>query len=134
MKVADSMTREVMTLAPEQSLRDAMMLIQRHRIRHIPIVVDGSVTGMITDRDIRKATPSIHSGATEEEYERVLSETPVSAVMTRDPATVTPQTSIKEVAGLMVQRKYGALPVVDEGRLVGIISQIDLLRVLETML
>lgn len=134
MNVSHIMTREVITLRPESSLRDAIAVIQKFRIRHIPVVEDGKLSGIVTDRDIKRATPSIHGGVTQEVYERVLNDTKLFQVMTRDPLTVSPDTSIKEVAKLLVEKKYGAVPVVADGRLVGIVSDIDLLRVLYEML
>lgn len=134
MKVSELMTREVITLRPESNLREAIAVIQKFRIRHIPVVDGGKLTGIVTDRDIKRATPSIHGGVTQDDYERVLDETKLFQVMTRDPMTVTPESSVKEVAKMLVEKKYGALPVISDGVLVGIISDIDLLRVLHDML
>ena len=134
MNVSEIMTREVITLRPQSNLREAISIIQKFRIRHIPVVEDGKIAGIVTDRDIKRATPSIHGGVTQDDYERVLDETKLFQVMTRDPATVSPDSSIKAVARMLVEKKYGALPVVSDGTLVGIISDIDLLRVLHDML
>ena len=134
MNISEIMTREVITLRPESNLREAIGIIQKFRIRHIPVVDEGKLAGIVTDRDIKRATPSIHGGVTQEDYERVLNETKLFQVMTRDPMTVSPASSVKDVAKLLVDKKYGALPVVYDGVLVGIISDIDLLRVLYDML
>jgi CBS domain-containing protein len=134
MNISEIMTREVITLRPESNLREAIGIIQKFRIRHIPVVDEGKLTGIVTDRDIKRATPSIHGGVTQEDYERVLNETKLFQVMTRDPMTVTPSSSVKDVAKMLVDKKYGALPVVSDGVLVGIISDIDLLRVLYDLL
>jgi acetoin utilization protein AcuB len=134
MNISEIMTREVITLRPESNLREAIAVIQKFRIRHIPVVEGGKLEGIVTDRDIKRATPSLHGGVTQEDYERVLNETRLFQVMTRDPLSVTPEASVKSVAKILVERKYGALPVVKDGVLVGIISDIDLLRVLHDML
>lgn len=134
MNVSEIMTREVITLRPESNLREAIGVIQKFRIRHIPVVADGKLAGIVTDRDIKRATPSIHGGVTQEDYERVLNDTKLFQVMTRDPMTVSPESSLKEVAKMLVEKKYGALPVVEDGALVGIVSDIDLLRILYDML
>ena len=134
MNISEIMTREVITLRPESNLREAIGIIQKFRIRHIPVVDEGKLAGIVTDRDIKRATPSIHGGVTQEDYERVLNETKLFQVMTRDPMTVSPASPVKDVAKLLVDKKYGALPVVSDGVLVGIISDIDLLRVLYDML
>ena len=126
--VEERMTREVVTLTENASLRDALALLQRHRIRHIPVVNGQILVGIITDRDIKRATPSLLSGASQEDYDRVLAGTHVVQVMTRDPFSVTPSTSLKDATKLLAERKYGALPVVEGGRLVGILTNTDLLR------
>lgn len=134
MNVSEIMTREVITLRPESNLREAIAVIQKFRIRHIPVVEDGKLVGIVTDRDIKRATPSLHGGVSQDEYERVLNETRLFQVMTRDPLGVTPDASVKSVAKILVEKKYGALPVVSDGVLVGIVSDIDLLRVFHDML
>jgi acetoin utilization protein AcuB len=134
MNVENVMTREVVTLEPENSLRDAVNEVQRNRIRHIPIVEGKRLVGMVTDRDIKRATPSVHGGATQDDFNRTLDELKLSQVMTRDPLYVRPSTSLKDALALLIDRRYGALPVVDGDELVGIISDIDLLRILHSML
>lgn len=122
------MTREVRTLKEDDALRDAIALMQRHRIRHIPVTEDDRIVGIVTDRDLKRATPSLLSGINQEKYDKVLVETRVGQVMTRNPYTVTPSMPLKDAAKIFVDRKFGALPVVEEGRLVGIITGIDMLR------
>jgi acetoin utilization protein AcuB len=134
MNVENVMTREVVTLEPENSLRDAVNEVQRNRIRHIPIVEGKRLVGMVTDRDIKRATPSVHGGATQDDFNRTLDDLKLSQVMTRDPLYVRPNTSLKDALALLIDRRYGALPVVDGDELVGIISDIDLLRILHSML
>jgi len=134
MKVSDCMTREVLTLGEEQSLREALSLQQRHKIRHIPVVADGRIVGILTDRDLKRASPSLLSGINQEQYDELLDTTRVGQVMTRNPHTVTPATALKDVAEILIDGKFGALPVIEGNRLVGIITDIDLLRALHEML
>ena len=134
MKVSDRMTREVVTLEQEQSLREALTLQQRHKIRHIPVVADGSVVGILTDRDLKRASPSLLSGIDQEQYDQLLDTTRVEQVMTRNPETVTPATPLKDVAKILIEGKFGALPVIEKKKLVGIITEIDLLRALHELL
>ena len=126
--VEERMTRQVVTLTEDASLREAVALLQRHRIRHIPVVHEARLVGIITDRDVKRATPSLLSGISQEEYVRVLVQTHVSQVMTRNPFSVTPSTSLKDATKLLAERKFGALPVVEGDRLVGILTNTDLLR------
>ena len=134
MKVEDIMTREVITLCEDDTLRDAINSVQRNHIRHIPIVDGKRLIGVVSDRDIKRATPSLYSGISQEKFNEMISELSLSRVMTRDPFSISSDTSIKEVVQLMISKKYGALPVVDSGELVGIVTGIDCLRVLERML
>jgi len=132
--VEQHMTRPVMTLAEEQSLRDAIALMQRHRIRHVPVVTSDRVVGILTDRDVKRATPSLLTGVSQEEFDRVLNETHVGQVMTRNPFTVTPSTSLRDAVKILLDRRFNAVPVVEAGRLVGILTATDLLRTLHEML
>ncbi len=134
MKVSDRMTRKVVTLKEEQSLREALTLQQLHRIRHIPVVADGRVVGILTDRDIKRASPSLLSGIDQKQYDELLETIRVGQIMTRNPHTVTPATPLKHVAEILIDRKFGALPVIENNLLVGIITEIDLLRALYEML
>jgi len=133
--ISEIMTRELVTLSPEQSLREAVELLLAHRIRHLPVVEEGSrLVGIVTDRDVKRATPSLLSGVGREEYERVLEETRVAQFMTREPMVISPGTPVKTVVKILVDTKVGALPVVNAGHLVGIVTEIDLLRVLNDLL
>jgi CBS domain-containing protein len=134
MKIAEVMTRSPVTLAPEQTLRDAVELLRSKHIRHLPVVEDSRLIGIVTDRDVKRATPSLLSGVDRDEYDRVLDETKIGQIMTREPMTVTPETGLKAAVKIFLERKVGALPVVSDSRLVGIITEIDLLRVFHGML
>ena len=134
MKVSDHMTREVMTLEEKQSLREALTLQQRHKIRHIPVVADGRVVGILTDRDLKRASPSLLSGIDQKKYDELLDTIPVGQIMTRDPQSVTGATPLREAAKILIDRKFGALPVIENDLLVGIITEMDLLRALYEML
>jgi CBS domain-containing protein len=132
--VEQHMTRPVVTLSEDQPLRDAIALMQRHRIRHVPVVSGDQVVGILTDRDVKRATPSPLGGVSQDVFDRVLNETPVGQVMTRHPFTVTPSTSLRDAVKILLDRRFNAVPVVEAGRLVGILTATDLLRTLHQML
>ena len=132
--VEEHMTRSVITLGDDQTLRDAIALMQRHRIRHLPVVAGDRLVGILTDRDVKRASPSLLTGVNQEEYDRVLTGTRVAQVMTRHPFSVTPSTSLKDAAKVLIDRKFSALPVIEKDRLVGILTITDLLRALHEML
>src|ERR1700674_2647259 len=117
MKIAEIMTRTVVTLTQEQTLRDAVELLRSKHIRHLPVVEDSKLIGIVTDRDVKRATPSLLSGVDRDEYDRVLDETKVTQLMTREPITVTPDTGLKAAVKIFIDRKVGAIPVVVDGRL-----------------
>jgi acetoin utilization protein AcuB len=134
MTTQDAMTRTVLTLSPNDTLRDAIVLLRSNRIRHLPVVNDSTLVGIVTDRDVKRATPSVLAGVAEDEYETALLNITVSQFMTRDPVTVSQQSGLKAAVSVLIDTKIGALPVVDDGRLVGILTESDILRIAHDLL
>ncbi len=130
MRVGDYMTKEPFTAAEDTNMKEAVELLRQHHIRHLPVVQGPKLVGIVTDRDIRKASPSLLSGVDMGEYEEVLASTPISRIMTREPFTLTPDTEMSQAVQLMVDKKIGAVPVVNGEALVGIFTEIDALKVL----
>jgi acetoin utilization protein AcuB len=127
--VAQRMARDPYTLKFGDTLRTAVELEMEKRIRHFPVVDEqGHLRGIVTDRDIKRALPSplLHLG--EDSREKLLDETPIERIMTKDPFTIAPATPLAEAARLMLDKKIGGLPVAEHGKLVGLITQGDLLR------
>ncbi len=100
--------------------------MQTNDLRHLPVVDDGDVVGVVTDRDLRLVTSWLHSGPFD-------ADAAVSEVMSRDPVTAAPRDPVEEAARLMRRRKIGCLPIIDEGKLVGIVTGTDLLDALMRM-
>lgn len=128
MLVRSRMTRDPFAVTPETSLADALRLTREHRIRHLPVLRDGIVAGIVSDRDIRLAMPS---PLTEADADRAdfLARTPVSAVMTAEVITVGPLEAVEDAAKLMHRHRVGSLPVTEpDGRLLGIVTETDILR------
>jgi acetoin utilization protein AcuB len=126
--VAEVMTPQVHTLPPEATLEDAILFERKHKVRHIPIVENGRLVGIVTDRDIKRATPSLVGGIDQDNYELMTRTTPVSRIMTRDPITGAPSTTLREALELFSARRVGCLPVLDLDMVVGIVTSTDLLR------
>ena len=124
--VQDSMTREVVTLAPETTAAEALKLCRERGIRHLPIVEGDELVGMVSDRDLRSATPALGDPARAAALDRIV----VSDVMARDVATARPDDPIEMAANAMRERGIGSLPVVEDGRLVGIITSSDVMDAL----
>lgn len=136
--VKDFMTREVFTLKRTDSLRAARSMMSLARIRHIPIVNDHRhFLGLITHRDLLAATISRFAEVDKSVQDEIDSGIPIHEIMRRDVTTVTPETSIRETAEMLLNHKYGCLPVVQDGILKGIITEADFLkltiRLLDTM-
>lgn len=128
-QLRDIMTADVHTLRAEQMLIEALEFLREHHVRHIPILDSaGALVGILTDRDIKRATPSALAPGQREVWERVVAETPLSKVMTREPTTGSPDSTLVEALQRFVDERIGCLPIVEGGRLVGIVTAQDLFR------
>jgi CBS domain-containing membrane protein len=128
MLVRDVMTRDPLTARTDTSVYDAMQTLESEQIRHLPVVEDGELKGIVSDRDLSRFS---HAGLLEEpDAARRRLRAPIGNVMTSDPVHVAPDDDIDEAIDLMLENRIGALPVCEEvdGRLVGIVSYVDLLR------
>jgi acetoin utilization protein AcuB len=128
MRVCDLMTATPITVAPMTPMLEARQRMAQARIRHLIVVEDDRVVGIITDRDIRLNLPSPATSLSMWEINYLLARMTVDSAMTKSVITVGPHQNAKEAAALMLDHRIGALPVVDGGRLVGIITETDLLR------
>jgi CBS domain-containing membrane protein len=128
-QVKNIMTKDVFTLNQLESLSAAKDLMDLARIRHIPIVDDqGKFVGLLTHRDILAATISELAGIDRETQDEIESGIPIREIMQTDVVTVGAELSLKEAARLLLEEKYGCLPVVCEEKLCGIITEADFLR------
>ena len=117
MEIANWMSRSPACISPNDTLAAAKKLMDAGQFRRLPVVENDKLVGIITERDLRQ-----HWG--------YLDSTKVNAAMTSDPVTVTPRNTAEDAAHLMLQHKIGGLPVVDNRKLVGILSTSDLIRAL----
>ena len=140
---ADIMTADPVTVTPGTTLHDAAKLLLDGHFNGLPVVEGGRLVGMLTQSDIismdRKVKapsfflllggyiPMQKPGKFERDLQRMAAST-VGEVMSREPFTITPQTPLDEIATVMVEKRFYSLPVVDEGRLVGIVGMEDMLR------
>ena len=128
MNVRDLMTTSPITVGPETPVLDARQLMIDKRFRHVLIAEGPKLLGIVTDRDIRLNLPSPATSLSVWEINYLLARLTVESVMTTSLVTVSPRQDTREAARLMLDHKIGALPVVDGGQLVGIITETDLLR------
>jgi acetoin utilization protein AcuB len=130
MLIKDWMTREPITVTEETSMIKAIHIMKQHRFRRLPVVsAEGQLVGMITDRDLKEASPSKATTLDVHELYYLLAELQVKEIMSRDPVKISPDDSVEHAAQLMLEHIVSGLPVVnDRGDLVGIITQSDIFR------
>jgi len=135
MKVGDIMSTDVITLIEDETLAHAKSCMDRGRIRHLPVVRDGRLVGLVTHRDLLAASFSIFAEVEPAEQRRIFVTIPVTEAMHRDVVTVGPDDSVAEAARILLDNKYGCLPVVGRGgELLGIVTEADFLRLTVRML
>jgi CBS domain-containing protein len=119
------------TLKPEDTLDLANDVIALGRIRHIPVVDDGRLVGILTERDLIGAAASQIFGLKQKSKSALLKSVLIKEVMKKRVVTAAPDTPIKEVARLMAEKKIGCVPVVSAGMVVGLVTTTDILRYVE---
>ena len=129
MFVKDWMTKKVYTVTPDDSVSTAAKILKEKNIKHLPVVKNGKIKGIISDRDIKEYIPSKATSLDVYELHYLLAKTRVKEIMKKKVITTTPDTPIEEAALTMLEKNIGSLPVLDAGRLVGIISDRDIFRV-----
>jgi len=133
--VKEWMTKPVATIRADAPVREAVVLMKVRRIRHLPVVDDGGrLTGIVTDRDLRQMVfdPAIQERLGD--LVEALAALTVREVMTWAVITVRPESGIRQAARLMREQKVGALPVIEDGRVVGILTERDVLRAFEALI
>jgi acetoin utilization protein AcuB len=129
------MSTSVVTTEPDTLILDAQKLMQEHRIRRLPVVdKGGQLVGLITQDKLREVSASPATSLSVWELNYLLAKMKVKDVMVKDVITVTPDTTIEEAASLGQSRGIGTLPVVDKGKLVGIITTTDVFKILTQVL
>lgn len=126
--VKDWMTKEVMTASPDISLAKAHRMMTDKKIRRLPVVEQDKLVGILTLGDAREAEPSEATSLSIWEINYLLDQMTVEQVMTKEPIAVGPEITVSEAAKIMLQNKISGLPVVDNGNLVGIITESDIFR------
>ena len=130
LSVRDWMTPNPITIDPKTTIPEAHKLMKQSRIRRLPVVENGKVVGILTLGDIREASPSDATSLSIFELNYLLARLTVDRVMTRDPICIAANATIREAARLLLENKIGSLPVLDGDKLVGIITESDIFRVL----
>lgn len=127
MSVLNWMTKSVLTIKPHNTLKQAREVMTKHRVNQLPVVVDDNVVGIVTDRDVREAYPSSMRLLRGKEIDDFADSYTVEEVMTFNVISISPEASLREAAQRLRKQRFGAIPVIDHGKLVGIITRSDIL-------
>src|SRR5690606_17365674 len=126
MFVRNKMTTNPFTISPDQTIPEAHEIMAKHGVKRLPVVKNGKLAGVVSNTDILRASPSKATTFSMGEIAYLLYKTKVSKVMTKNPLTISSGALLEEAATLMRDNNIGFLPVVDDGKLVGIITESDI--------
>ncbi len=134
----EGVVREIMmsspvTLKPDDTLDLASDVISLGRIRHIPVVDDGRLVGLLSERDLMGAAATEIFGLKHKQKSALFKSVLIKQIMKKKIITVAPETKIKDAAHLMAEKKIGCVPVVSSGTLVGLVTTTDILRYVERL-
>ncbi len=127
MYVRQFMTSQVFTVSPDESIADTLVLMREKKIDRLPVMEKGKLVGFVTDGDLREVSPSPATTLSVFELNYLIAKTPIREVAVKKVVTCHPDTRIEDAALLMREHKIGGLPVLEEDKLVGIITGYDIL-------
>ncbi|MCG3173559.1 MAG: hypothetical protein GMKNLPBB_01756 [Myxococcota bacterium] len=126
--VRDIMSNQVITLSEDEDLGLAEEVMKLGRIRHLPVTRGGELRGLVTHRDLLRASISSLADMDDDARRTVLRRVRVSDIMNRDVHSVSPDMKLIDVCREMISHKYGCLPVVEDGRVIGIVTEADFVK------
>ncbi len=129
MLVGERMSHPVIYISPDVPINEALNLMRNEHIRRLPVIKDGTLVGIVTDKDLLNASPSPVTSLSIWELNYLLSKITVKDVMTREVLTVTEDTPIETAARIMADNKIGGLPVMRDDKVVGILTETDLFKI-----
>jgi CBS domain-containing protein len=127
-RVRDIMSEQIVTISSDDSLSTVEDIMTLGGVRHMPVVRGGQLVGVVSERDLLRASLSNLSGFGSEQRRAFLQVVEIKRVMSAPPVTIGPDASVEEAALVMAERKIGCLPVLDRTRLVGMLTETDVLR------
>jgi len=130
MFVGERMSHPVITVSPDTPIHDALIMFKREHIRRAPVIKDGKMIGIVSERDLLNASPSPVTSLSVWELNYLVSKVTVKQVMSKKVKTVDVNTPIEEAARIMADSKIGGLPVTRAGKVVGMITETDLFKIL----
>ncbi|MEW6725887.1 CBS and ACT domain-containing protein [Desulforudis sp. 1088] len=128
MFVKDYMTRNPITITPETPIFQALEIMTRKKVRHLPVVKDGKLVGIVTERGLLQVSPSPATTLSVYELNYVLAKVTVKDALVKNPVTCDPDMPIEEAARVMREKKIGSILVTEKDKLIGIITQTDMIE------
>ncbi len=129
MFVGERMSHPVITVSPELPIHDVLVMFKKEHIRRAPVVKDGKLVGIVTENDLLNASPSTVTSLSVWEMNYLISKVTIKQVMTKKVKTIDVGTPIEEAARLMADLKIGGMPVMRDGKVVGMITETDLFKI-----
>jgi len=130
MRVSERMTKNIITVTPETTLSEALRIVHEKKIRHLPVVAEGRLVGIVTDGDLKKVSASEATTLSVWELNYLLDRVKIKDFMIRDVISISPELPIDEAAELMIAHRIGSLPVVEDGKVVGILTETNMVETL----
>jgi acetoin utilization protein AcuB len=130
MRIKDVMTKNPITVQPDTLVLEAQKIMKENNIRRLPVVEKGKLVGIITKHDLLEAAPSPATSLSVYELNYLLSKMKVKEIMKKNPVTITPDTLFEDALRIGQEKKIGSFPVVENGKLVGIATESDIVRFL----
>ncbi len=130
MRIKDVMTKNPITVSPDTLVLEAQKMMKDHKIRRLPVVDKGKLVGIVTKRDLLEAAPPRGTSPNLYDLNYLLSQMKVKEVMRKNPIVISPYTPVEDVLRIGQEEKIGSFPVVEDGKLVGIVTESDIVRFL----
>jgi acetoin utilization protein AcuB len=129
MFVGERMSHPVISVSPETPIHDALVMFKKEHIRRAPVIKDGKLVGIVSERDLLNASPSPVTSLSIWEINYLISKVTVKQVMSKKVQTIDENTPIEEAARIMADNKFGGIPITRSGKVVGIITETDLFKI-----
>lgn len=134
MRVREFMSTNVVAVDEKTSIHDAKKIMDAHKIRRLPVMRKDKLVGLVTERMLLEASPSPATSLSIHELHYLLAKMTVSDIMVKNPQTLSPDTPAEEAMEIGQEMGYGAFPIVDKGRLVGMVTESDIVRIMTRVL
>ncbi len=134
MKIKDFMSSNVVAVSEDTSLHDARKIMKAHKIRRLPVLKKNKLVGFVTERMLLEASPSPATALSIHELHYLLAKMTVKDIMVKNPYTISPDMPAEDALQLGQEKGYGGFPVVEDGKLVGIVTESDIVRIMTRVL